>query len=80
MYDVYVASIGLMGAIPALYMSQTATTTVRTEWLLRKRKQPLVRTQMSLPTEVKKMDMISEGMTNYPDKVIATMLSEEEEA
>ena len=35
---------------------------------------------MSLPTEVKKMDMISEGMTNYPDKVIATMLSEEEEA
>ena len=35
---------------------------------------------MSLQTEVKKMDMISEGMTNYPDKVIATMLSEEEEA
>ena len=68
LYDVYVASIGLMGTIPALYMSQTATTTVRTEWLLRKRKQPLVRTQMSLPTEVKKMDMISEGMTNYPDK------------
>ena len=25
------------------------------------------------------MDMISEGMTNYPDKVIATMLSEEED-
>ena len=35
---------------------------------------------MSLPTEVNEMDMISEGMTNYPDKVIATMLSEEEEA
>ena len=44
LYDVYVASIGLMGAIPALYMSQTAMTTVRAEWLLRKRKQPLVRT------------------------------------
>lgn len=44
LYDVYVASIGLMGTIPALYVSQTATTTVRAEWLLRKRKQLLVRT------------------------------------